>query len=187
MRRVIGALAVALLFFVAACSSSHSATTVAHSSPKPTLISSAQRCVTAFQNWKPIGGADLLNLTDYINQVDKDVLAVGTDVLNGAVPGNDGIHLAGSLGGMMGVAARIQSKGMPPACVPGLDADYTTITANLISAGSAYTVFLGAANQLNPVKAQAALTLANSYLAIADGGFKSAQAHATSFEAGNAS
>lgn len=187
MRRVTGALAAVLFVLLAvACSTtsrSTATTTLAHASPKPTV----NTCLAAYNTWKPTGTADLADLTSYINKVGTDLTPVGNDLSANQVPGNDGTALAGALGGLMGVSLRIETKDMPPACVPGLDADYKTITENLVNAGSAYTVYLGDVNQLNPVKAQAALDVADAYTASANAGFKSAQAHLTAFEASLAS
>lgn len=186
MRMIIAALAAVLALAVAGCSSSH---TTAVTSAKPAAAASAVAgpCHRAYVAWKPVGSADLYDLTTYINKVHDGLVAVSNDLNAGQVPGNDGVTLSGNLGSLIGTTLRIQNRDMPPACIPGLSADYRTITSNLVNAGSAYILYLGDANQLNAVKAQGAFDVANAYVTAANGGFQAAQADLTSFEASRAS
>jgi hypothetical protein len=179
MRRILGGIFAAILLLTTACGSVHHAAVVA---AKPT--SSPVRCGAAYSSWRTVASTDLLDLTSAINNVHLGISQVGADARAARVPGADGTALAASLGAMIGVSERMKTKDMPPRCIPNLDKDYSVITGNLMNAGVAYMLFLGAANQKNVTRAASALTVANGYLATANNGFKSAQADLASFTSG---
>lgn len=115
-------------------------------------------------SWKTTGAADIKDVANDLQKLNKDIQPVENALENGQTPGSDGNTMAGDIGALLGDTYRIKLKDMPPACVPGLDSDYQALTGDLANVGSALTLFVGAANQGNTINATADLDVGTTDL-----------------------